>query len=481
MAATDVATLFLESGACGSNASRRGSRTSSTSGPAICDRPIGDLHAHPRLRDARGRCAARAGDPRADRATRHQPRRSPLRRSNEPVSHRQRPRRRRRRDLHRRHRDQAGRGRRSRQRTRLPRSSTSSAVCTLMTMAVATASTVRDALSNVLTSAMSLLGADCGRVQLFDRDARRLRATMQQGFERAGIEYVEQIDARENSPCAVALRTRTTNEVGDVLNDPQGSASMRDLIARAGYRAIQCTPLCSREGDLVGMVSVYYREPHPFSEREKRLAKWSASRPPISSRCAPAGRADAVERRTAGAHRGPRSEPGGAAQPGQSPRGVPREPGPRTAKPHLRDPERPVAAPTGDGSTAIEKGAGGVAAPDGAHDETDRRSARHHAGQTREDSPRASDARPQRVAAPRASRTRGRRPRPKGWRSKATSRRTDPVDADPERLAQILENLLRNAVTNTKAGSVRVAVQANGDEARITVHDTGAGIEPNDV
>ena len=141
----------------------------------------------------------------------------------------------------------------------------------VMTMAVATASTLGDALSNILTSAISLLGADCGRVQLFDRDLRHLRAAMQQGFKPEEIEYVQQIDARETSPSAIALRTRTANEVGDVLDDPS-SASTRDLIAHAGYRAIQCTPLCSREGDLVGMVSVYFRQPHRFSEREKQIA-----------------------------------------------------------------------------------------------------------------------------------------------------------------------------------------------------------------
>ena len=202
----------------------------------------------------------------------------------------------------------------------------------LMTMAVATASTMGDALSNVLTSAISLQGADFGRVQLFDRDARHLRATMQQGFERAQLEYVEQIDARETSPCAIALRTRSTNEVSDVLNDP-GFASMRDLVARAGYRAVQCTPLRSREGELVGMVSVYFREPHQFSEREKQLADLIGQQAAdLVVRNAQQDTLSEVERRTAGAHRGPRSEPGGTAQPGQPPRGVPGQPGPRAAQ-----------------------------------------------------------------------------------------------------------------------------------------------------
>ena len=51
------------------------------------------------------------------------------------------------------------------------------------------------------------------------------------------------------------------------------------------------------------------------------------------------------------------------------------------------------------------------------------------------------------------------------------------VNADPDRIGQVLTNLLDNAVRHTPAGG-RVTVQASRDhdDARVTVTDTGEGI-----
>jgi signal transduction histidine kinase len=53
------------------------------------------------------------------------------------------------------------------------------------------------------------------------------------------------------------------------------------------------------------------------------------------------------------------------------------------------------------------------------------------------------------------------------------------VDADRERLGQVLRNLLANAVTHTPGGgTVAVAARATGHEVVIEVRDTGSGIPP---
>jgi CheY-like chemotaxis protein/anti-sigma regulatory factor (Ser/Thr protein kinase) len=55
------------------------------------------------------------------------------------------------------------------------------------------------------------------------------------------------------------------------------------------------------------------------------------------------------------------------------------------------------------------------------------------------------------------------------------------VDADAERLAQVLDNLLRNAVNYTDAGVISVQAVTDGPFARISVKDTGTGIEASDI
>lgn len=54
-----------------------------------------------------------------------------------------------------------------------------------------------------------------------------------------------------------------------------------------------------------------------------------------------------------------------------------------------------------------------------------------------------------------------------------------PADADPARLAQVLRNLLANAIAHTPpGGSVTLAARGEGDRVVFTVRDTGEGIAP---
>ena len=58
--------------------------------------------------------------------------------------------------------------------------------------------------------------------------------------------------------------------VEDVQTDP-GFAPHRQIAAAAGFRAVQSTPLFSRSGELLGMISTHFRQPHRPSEHELRL------------------------------------------------------------------------------------------------------------------------------------------------------------------------------------------------------------------
>ena len=56
------------------------------------------------------------------------------------------------------------------------------------------------------------------------------------------------------------------------------------------------------------------------------------------------------------------------------------------------------------------------------------------------------------------------------------------LQADPDRLTQVLRNLIRNAVAHTDpGGQVAVAARARGDHLQISVTDSGAGIPPDQL
>jgi signal transduction histidine kinase len=56
------------------------------------------------------------------------------------------------------------------------------------------------------------------------------------------------------------------------------------------------------------------------------------------------------------------------------------------------------------------------------------------------------------------------------------------VDVDPERIGQVLRNLLNNAVAHTLAGGrITIRAAAVGQQVAVSVRDTGAGISPDDL
>jgi signal transduction histidine kinase/DNA-binding response OmpR family regulator len=56
------------------------------------------------------------------------------------------------------------------------------------------------------------------------------------------------------------------------------------------------------------------------------------------------------------------------------------------------------------------------------------------------------------------------------------------VDGDPVRLAQVLSNLINNAAKYTpEGGRIHVRIEAEGEFARVTVTDSGVGIDPREI
>src|SRR5262249_3345620 len=78
------------------------------------------------------------------------------------------------------------------------------------------------------------------------------------------------VGPESGAACSRALRTRETVCIEDVARDSD-FAPYREIAARAGFSAVQSEPLIGRGGQLVGILSIHFRKPHVFSERDRRL------------------------------------------------------------------------------------------------------------------------------------------------------------------------------------------------------------------
>ena len=92
------------------------------------------------------------------------------------------------------------------------------------------------------------------------------------GFNPQAAKFWEWVRADSESTCGVALRTGRRVIAADVENC-DFMAGTEDLATylQTGIRAVQTTPLFSRDGKLVGMISTHWKRPHQPSERDLRL------------------------------------------------------------------------------------------------------------------------------------------------------------------------------------------------------------------
>jgi PAS domain S-box-containing protein len=124
-------------------------------------------------------------------------------------------------------------------------------------------------LREILRAANELLGTTRGNIQFYDPDTGRLSIAVHHGFSRRFLERY----AEDGNPmiCDRAAERLERVIVEDIANEPglQDTVDQR-LLLGDGIRAVQSTPLVTREGKLLGMLSNHWGEPHRPGARELR-------------------------------------------------------------------------------------------------------------------------------------------------------------------------------------------------------------------
>jgi PAS domain S-box-containing protein len=127
----------------------------------------------------------------------------------------------------------------------------------------------RTLLEEVLDATIALQRADLGNIQMYNAEKQTLEIVAQRGFQKDFLEHFRNVDD-ESSACGRAMKLRQRVIIEDVETDP-GFAPHRHIAASAGFRAIQSTPLLSRGGKLLGMLSTHFRRPHRPPLRDLRF------------------------------------------------------------------------------------------------------------------------------------------------------------------------------------------------------------------
>ena len=130
---------------------------------------------------------------------------------------------------------------------------------------------VKSLYSELLHAAIELTQADMGNVQLVDKEGN-LKIVAHCGFETAFLNLFHLVIPDSPAPCRQAKESKRRVIVEDVTKSPllAGTQALKVLVD-AGVWACQSTPLVTRSGEILGVISTHYRRPKVPSETDLRL------------------------------------------------------------------------------------------------------------------------------------------------------------------------------------------------------------------
>ncbi len=128
----------------------------------------------------------------------------------------------------------------------------------------------------IIDAAVGIMRADFASIQRFYPDrgpSGELQLLAYRGFNEEAAKFWEWVRPDSDSTCGMALRGRRRVVVPNI--ETCGFMAGTDDLStylRIGVRAVQTTPLLSRDGRLLGMLSTHWRKPHqPSSEELQRF------------------------------------------------------------------------------------------------------------------------------------------------------------------------------------------------------------------
>ena len=116
--------------------------------------------------------------------------------------------------------------------------------------------------------------SDAASIQVLDPERDELVLLASCGFAPASARFWERVAVAAESVCRAALDAGERVVIEDVQDPASGFIGSPDADEwrRSGLRAVQSTPLLSRRGECLGMISTHWTEPHaPSTDDLSRL------------------------------------------------------------------------------------------------------------------------------------------------------------------------------------------------------------------
>jgi PAS domain S-box-containing protein len=124
----------------------------------------------------------------------------------------------------------------------------------------------------ILEAAAAIMRSDFASMQMFCPERGELLLLAYRGFDPEAAASWEWVRPGSGTSCSMAMAAGCRSIVPDIeLSDFIAGSAELEPLRQTGIRAMQSTPLFSRAGDLLGMISTHWRRSHEPLERDLRL------------------------------------------------------------------------------------------------------------------------------------------------------------------------------------------------------------------
>ena len=121
----------------------------------------------------------------------------------------------------------------------------------------------------VVDAALQVTGADMANLQLVDPLSGDLYIAAQHGFSKPFLDFFDHVH-EGSAACGMAFKRRDRIIVEDVTQSPIfWRTNALEVLLDARVRAVQSSPLISRSGAILGIVSTHWSSPYRLSHQEK--------------------------------------------------------------------------------------------------------------------------------------------------------------------------------------------------------------------
>ncbi|MFW7381852.1 MAG: PAS domain S-box protein [Oligoflexus sp.] len=135
---------------------------------------------------------------------------------------------------------------------------------------------LQDALRAILETVIETHHAEFGLLSLYDKKSGELKIEVDSGFDEKSQKLLKSYRPVSGvGACGHAFATKQRIVIIDTETDPK-FCLLRDFARAAGFRAVHSTPILTRSGELIGVLSVQFKKSRAPSTREMQLTDMCA-------------------------------------------------------------------------------------------------------------------------------------------------------------------------------------------------------------